>query len=301
MAKEKWLYEFSVNKEITETTSEKTKNDKGETITTEKEVMTKVPMKFGIKKPSRKMYDEADLFYSIKLADGIKAGLLTRPLLERRYENDGGVFTDNDKNRYADLYKEIFEKESELQQAALNLEKKETKEKREKIAMIYADLTLLRRELQDYEVRYSSLFDQTAENRAKNSVIMWWVLNLSFQEDGENFKPVFEGKNYDEKLDRSEEFDEGADLFWDESIKKLIYLVSFWHSGQGNTKEDFENAENFYTNSYGLDDEDVVLDESTEESTEEKVEEEKEVKVKPKKKRGRKPKKEVVKTSEQTE
>ena len=28
MAKEKWLYEFSVNKEITETTSEKTKNDK---------------------------------------------------------------------------------------------------------------------------------------------------------------------------------------------------------------------------------------------------------------------------------
>ena len=65
-----------------------TKNDKGETVTTEREVVTRKAFQFAIRMPNRKGYDDADLFYSVKLSEGIKAGLLTRPLLEKRYEND---------------------------------------------------------------------------------------------------------------------------------------------------------------------------------------------------------------------
>ena len=132
--------------------------------------------------------------------------MLPRPLLEKRYENDGGVFNEIDRDRYVDLYREIFEKENALQKAAINLEKEDEETKTRAMAEIYADLTLLRKELQEYEVRYSSLFDQTAENRSKNQTIMWWVLNLGYHKKGKEYVPLFEGHDYDSKLDAYDVF-----------------------------------------------------------------------------------------------
>ena len=281
----KWLFEFTVNKETKETKKESTTNENGEKVTVEKESSSFKPTHFAIKRPNRKLYDEADLFYSVKLSDGIKAGLLTRALLEKRYENDGGVFNEYDRDRYVDLYKKIFEKENALQKVALNLENRKEDDKTSEMAELYADLTLLRKELQEYEVRYSSLFDQTAENRAKNQTVMWWVLHLGFhkQNEDEEYASVFSGKDYDEKLDSYDEYEDMADLFWDESIKKLIYFVSFWNSGQGSSPDDFKNAEEFYNDSYNVTTSPVLDDpESVVEEVKNEIKEE--AKTKPKKK-----------------
>ena len=56
--KNKWLYEFEVYKETVEKTKEESKNENGETVTTEKETVVRKPIKFAIKRPNRKMYDE---------------------------------------------------------------------------------------------------------------------------------------------------------------------------------------------------------------------------------------------------
>mgnify|MGYP001332817458 CR=1 FL=1 len=244
----KHLFEFTVNKEETVKESHSEKNDKGETITTEKEVTKQVPVYFSIKKPTRRLYDEADLFYSVKLSEGIKAGLLTRTLLEKRFENDGGIFSEGDKDRYFELYRLVFEKENELQQIALNLKNLKEEDKNEKIAEVYTELTMLRRDLQEYETLYSSLFEQTAENRAKNSTVMWWVLFLSQYKmsEGEDYKSVFDGSNYDARIESYDLYEEADDDFWVEAIKKLVYFVSFWYSGNGQTEEDFKEAEKFY-------------------------------------------------------
>ena len=52
------------------------------------------------------MTDEAELYYGVRLAEGIRAGLLTRALLEKRFENDGGTRSDDENKEY----KEIIEK-----------------------------------------------------------------------------------------------------------------------------------------------------------------------------------------------
>ena len=44
-----------------------------------------------------------------------------------------------------------------------------------------------RRKLQSYEADKTSLFDQTAETRARNKTVFWWVLNMSYH-DGEKGK-----------------------------------------------------------------------------------------------------------------
>ena len=56
----------------------------------------------------------------------------------------------------------------------------------------------MRRELVEIENSQSNIFDQTAENRAKNQTIMWWVLQLSNWQEHEALdpKPFFKGKNY---------------------------------------------------------------------------------------------------------
>ena len=288
--KGKWLHEFVVYKEETTKESHTETNDKGEKITTEKDVVKKVPINLALKKPTRKLYDESDLHYSVKLSEGIKAGLLTRTLLEKRFENDGGIFSETDKDRYFELYREVFEKENSLQQVALNLENLSEDEKNEKLAKVYTELTLLKRDLQEYETLYSSLFEQTAENRAKNSTVMWWVLNLSHykMEGDENYNAVFDGASYESKLESYDAYEEAYDEFWIEAIKKCVYFVSFWYSGSGQTEDDFKEAEKFYA------EDDQTEEDIEEENLDQEIEKEEPVKkAAPKKRRSRKKKADV--------
>ena len=87
----KKLFDFRIKKTTTETKKESSKNDKGETVTVEKDVETVVSQKVVLRKPNRSLYDEAELFYGVRLSEGIKAGLLTRALLAKRFSNDGGI------------------------------------------------------------------------------------------------------------------------------------------------------------------------------------------------------------------
>ena len=99
----KKLFDFRIKKTTTETKEESSKNEKGETVTISKDVETVTSQTVVLRKPNRSLYDEAELFYGVRLSEGIKAGLLTRALLAKRFSNDGGILSDADKNKYADL------------------------------------------------------------------------------------------------------------------------------------------------------------------------------------------------------
>jgi len=245
----KWLYEFTVNGEKEVEQVETSKDEQGNEITTTKKVKKVSPIKFKIQKPTRKLFDEAELFYGVRLSEGIKAGLLTKALLAKRYQNDGGAMSEPEKEKYSKLYIELYNKETEFQKVSLNLENVSPEDKAAKIAKLIAELTEIRQELQAVEFSQISLFDQTAENRARNQCIMWWVLNLShvFDEKSNDFKQLFDGKTYEEKLDNYDLLENQEDPFWQEVFKKFAYFISFWYMGKISTQEDFQKAEKFYT------------------------------------------------------
>ena len=87
----KKLFEFVIPKEEMVKETETTKNDKGEEVTTTKEVKKVVDKKFSFANQREKLFDDAELFYGVELSKGIKAGLLTRALLQKRFSNDGGT------------------------------------------------------------------------------------------------------------------------------------------------------------------------------------------------------------------
>ena len=236
----KWLYEFFVKKTVEKKETEKSKNDKGEEVETTKTITEESDIPLMLK-PNRKLYEQADLFYGIKLSEGIKAGLLTKSLLAKRYSNDGGFLSESEKEKYAGLYLTLFELETELQRLQVNLDELPANERKEKVKGVTVKMLETRRDLQEFELAQQSLFDQTAEVRAKNQTVMWWLLNLSLYKEGEEVQTVFGEGDYDTLISKYDDYEEEDDPFWNEAIKKLAYFVSFWESGQATSWEDFDS------------------------------------------------------------
>ena len=234
----KKLFQFELEKEVVSKEKETSKNDKGETVTTEKEVTKTINQKVFLRKPTRSLYDGAELFYGVKLSEGIKAGLLTRALLAKRFSNDGGVLSNDEKDRYAELYLKLYETQLDAERLSANKDDQD----QEKLESLLEESADIRRQLTDFEMAQSQLFEQTAENRARNKTILWWVLNLSHfeDEDGKN-SVIFEGKDFEEKLNSYDSIEEGGDDFDEELLQKLIYYVSFWYVGRVSNQEEFDN------------------------------------------------------------
>ena len=165
-----------------------------------------------------------------------------------------------EKEEYANLYMQLYDQENLVQKIQLNLEKMPEEERREKLKEAIIQMSSLKQELHRFEMSQQSLFDQTAEVRARNQAIMWWVLNLAHIEDGDKVLQFFEGSNYEQKLEDYDRMEEEENPFWAEAIKKFIYFVSFWEAGQISSKEDFEGAERVFNQSIeeqGKDEEEV--------------------------------------------
>ena len=236
----KTIYEFAINKEGLVKETEESVNEEGQKVTITKDVVSQIPHKYFIKKPTRALFDEAELFYGVKLSEGVKAGLLTRTLLNKRYVDDGGILADKAKDAEADAYKDLYNAQNEIQRLDALEEKDrpdyfETKKKelQDKISVIKSSLTEL-------EMQKESLFDNTAETRARNKVITWWILFLSYYEKNGEKQPFFGEGNYETRMNKYDEIFESEDPHMIKVANAFIYFISFWYVGRAATKEDFD-------------------------------------------------------------
>ena len=249
--KSKWMYHFSVPRKVKEEVEiDPSKDDEGNEIKQFKTITKIVPVKCALKKPTRKLFEEGELYYSVVLSKYIQAGLLTKTLLAKRFANDGGVLTEEDQKHYSKLYSSLTGKEQEIQRLQLDTTMS-AKKRAKKLQELIVELTVIRQELVEFESVQSALFDQTAEHKSKNKTIMWWVLNLSYikNDDSPEWAPLFKGEEYDEKIESYDEFEEGEEYkeggefeYVDIMVKKFAYFTSFWYTGQAADKETFDQA-----------------------------------------------------------
>jgi hypothetical protein len=237
----KTMFEFDIYQEKEIEKVDVSTNEKGEEVKVTSKVKTTVPVKLGIKKPTRSLFDEAELFYGVRLSEGIKAGLLTRALLAKRFNNDGGVLSNEEQKEYNELYLEFFNLQSEFQKLSIKEESIRTEEEKANIKSVIEKMNDARDRLQKYEMAQANLFEQTAENRARNKTIMWWVLQLSLiQDDDRKFKELFTEGSYEEKLKKYDEIEESDMVLEKIALQKLLYLISFWYIGRAASQEEFE-------------------------------------------------------------
>lgn len=237
----KKLYSFEVSKTEQVNETEESTNAEGQKVTVTKTVDKPVAKRFFIKKPTRSLHDEADLFYGVRLSEGIKAGLLTRALLAKRFNNDGGTLSEGEKNEYDTLYYAMYETEMEIQRISVIKEEERTEEDKKKLVECVTKIKDVRRAIHQFEYAHISLFDQTAENRARNKTILWWVLQLAYKiNDAGVEEPFFGDGGFDEKLKVYDLIEETEDNFPLTVIQKFVYFISFWYVGRASKQEDFE-------------------------------------------------------------
>ena len=294
----KKLYKFTISETVTKKVEEKSKDKDGNEVTVTKDSVEVVDRPIFLRKPTRSMFDEAELYYGVQLSEGIKAGLLTRALLAKRFSNDGGVMSNPDKEEYADLYVKLFENQNAIERASAKKEKDRTDAEKEEMAKLLSENGVVKREIQEFEMAQASLFDQTAENRARNKTILWWVLNMSYYgnpEDNNTIKPIFEGDNYAAKLAAYDTIEEDGTEFQEEVIKKLVYYVSYWYVGQAQTEEEFTEVLKALEETGAADEAQLAIDEAVEKQKEEKT------KTPRKKRASKKPKQESKTESPEVE
>ena len=237
----KRIYEFTVNKEETlEEESVENKKD-GTKVTTAKDVKKEVPYKFFLRRPTRAMTDEAELYYGVRLAEGIKAGLLTRALLEKRFENDGGTRSDDENTEYKQTIEKLQDFHKEQSKILEISEKKRTPAHKKKLKELDKEIKPARRALRDLQMEEDNLYEETAESRARNKVILWWMLTLAYEEKDGKENEFFGEGDLEAKFERYDEIDEGEDLFDIIVARKFAYYVSFWFVGRPNSQEEFQN------------------------------------------------------------
>ena len=246
----KWMYHFKVSRTVEEEIEIDPVIKDGEEIKQFKKIKKDKPVKCAILKPTRSLYEDGELFYSVELSKYIQAGMLTKTLLAKRFANDGGTLTDADQEKYSKLYSLLHEKEQEAQRIQLDTEN--AKKRAKKLQDLILEITSIRQQLVEFESIQSSLFDQTAEHKARNRTILWWTLNLAYiKEDGdEDFKSVFDGETFENKLNSYDEIEEGEEYseggekqHFSIAVKKFAYFISFWYSGQATDKEGFDAAD----------------------------------------------------------
>lgn len=230
------LYEFTLNKKVKVEKTEPTQDGK---LT--REVIEDVPVRVLLKKPSRLENEEAETVFSVELSRCIRAGMLTEPLLVKYYANEGGIFTQEEQKEYSSLLLGLAEKQNEYQRAMLS---QDSEEKTELVKKVTAEVIGMQERLEDFKRAQRALFNQTAEKKASDKAIIWFVTQLTYVAEGEGEpKPLFTGATFEEKLATLDKAEERGDEFFITLFQRAMLFVTFWYMGNAQKTEDFKVLE----------------------------------------------------------
>lgn len=240
----KELYTYTVF-EDKEKTIEETRVDEtsGEEVIIKKKIIEKSPIKVILKKPTRRQIEDADLEYSVEISKCIKKGILTKAMLAKKYSDTGGLMSESESQKLVELYKEIYDLQGE--NLRLDLSENKTDEILERQKVLVDQLLAARKEIVDIESSYRSLFDHTADSKAQNKVLLWYIINLTHvkKESDDSPKPLFKGKEFEDKLQDFYSKEEEQSEEYVKISKKLSTLYAFWFFNQASTKEEFEELD----------------------------------------------------------
>ena len=250
----KEIYSFTVSQEE-EVNKEKIRKKKNKdtgkmeehsvSVTTQEEV----PYRIILKQPTRRQIEDADMEYSIEMSRCIKRGILTKAMLAKKYSDTGGLLSETDATSLTRLYSKLADLQNKW--LKLDLKKSKTSNEEKKSSEIQEEIADSRKTIVDIESSYQALFNHTADVKAQNKAILWYLLHLTSikkeEEDSEDLEDLFAGGDYEERLDSYYKMEEAegeeVNNLFDQSRSKLLSFISLWYFSAGAERSDFEDLE----------------------------------------------------------
>jgi hypothetical protein len=239
MFKDIYSFKIQVKREVEEIEIKTEKDEQGneQEIEVKKKVKKKVPIEIAVKQPTRKEIEDAETEYAIKMSECIKKGILTKAMLAKKYSDTGGALSEEDAKKMLNLYKDIADIEKEIARMSINGFDRSKKSTKDKIKDFEERLLAKRREIFDLENDYQALFSHTADVKARNHTMLWYIINLSYykSEDLEikEYKRLFEGDNFEKRLENFYEKEEGGDDIYNLAGGKIASIISYWYFSGG--------------------------------------------------------------------
>lgn len=187
-----------------------------------------------IKYPTRSQLNDADMFYSIRLSKYIKDGLLTSEQVQKRQMDVGGTFTEEQQKLYSKLQVLLAEKREMLLRLLTRPIEQLSEDEAERKKILSEDIAILIGQIQEFEFIRNSIFEHTANAKARNDVVLWWILNLAQSTpvvDGkeEEFKPMFSGEGFDGKKMALEQLQDEEDPLLLQIFDELSRTIALWY------------------------------------------------------------------------
>jgi hypothetical protein len=243
------IYSFTFNKKekVKKTETSVVKNEEtgeDQEVSVTKEVIEETPYRLIMKQPTRRQIEEAELEFSVEMSNCIKKGILTKAMLAKKYSDTGGLLAEEDAKALTKMYVQYGELSQESEK--IQIKNSKTEKDEERIKEISGEIAVLRKDIINVETSYSNLFNHTADVRAENKVIQWYILHLSHiqKSDEEEIKPLFAGNDFEQKLQIYYELEENGDELYDLIGGKIAALYSFWYYSSGAVSAaDFEKLD----------------------------------------------------------
>ena len=215
------------------------------------------PVTVVVKKPNHGQIEDAEFVFSQKFNQLLNAGFLSRSMMNKKYGDIGGTYSDKMIKDLGRAIEKLADCERTIQffEGAQELSEEQTEElleAKDAYANIQFNIANMDRDL---EVMYAN----SADAKAEEHMIKWFVLQTAHYyetvaKDGKQVKelfPLFDGNTFDEKLvsysDFLDDVEEGDtdDLSKKKKIvaaalEKLSRVINLWYNGMGNSSEEVE-------------------------------------------------------------
>lgn len=230
-----YRFETKIDNFVDETINKK--DESGADIRVLEKVNKPIVKTYLVSKPTISINQEAELYYESVVSECMKRGIMSQLQMRKRFLNDGGILSDEQKKQYNDLWDKLFQLKAEF-----NKLNEKPDENKEKISSISNETTNTLIQLQDFEEKNGgSIYDHTAENIARNRTAMWLSLHLAYQElDKNKYQPFFGAGKYEDKLKKYEEMEKNEVPEEYELIKKFLLVTSLYYFGKAEKQEDFD-------------------------------------------------------------
>lgn len=257
----KLIYELKVDK--TELVKKEEKTNDGVLI---REVEQKVPVTIGIAQPNRRQREEADWIYSLRLSECINAGILSKALMTKKISEQGGVWSEQESEQYKQLYESYESAADEYTKAKVAYLSKKTEDTEAKLSLAYHRATILYQKLNEFQDHKSEIFNECAENKARNRVLLWYLCYLTHEiklgDNGEAlYIPLAGMGSFEKRLENYDAIVENGEAWQIEAFDNAALIISLWYSGRLSTPEDVDEL-NEVLNPVEMDSKEEIKDEA---------------------------------------
>jgi hypothetical protein len=243
----KSIYTFNIEKkaEVEEKRIETYLEDgveKQRTITEKVEKI--IPIEILLKEPNRKQVQEAELVFSVEMSKSIKLGILTKNMLLNKYKDTGGLDGEKETKALSQAYGDYQQVQVDIVNLRIIPDSEKIEDQVKELQEKENKMLTLRKEIVQRESSYLTLFSHTADARAQNKSILWYVLNLSYYKDTsvghKDFVPIFKGNTFEEKEEALSKMEDEQDFIYQNTYLKLASLFSYWFFSGVVDKEEFD-------------------------------------------------------------